>query len=130
VSNTDIYRGMDTVHPHLVPKVYAVLNEVNAHLPSGWVLCIFETSRTAERQLMLFRTGKSKIKTAKGKHCVKPQAEAVDVVFKHGGQWTWEDPVCSDGRRGWALVDSSAKGHNLRRISWDRPHLELKPEDR
>jgi hypothetical protein len=119
---TDICRDLSSVHPTLVRKAQAVLTDVNAQLPDDWKLCIFETFRSPARQLMLFQQGKSKIRTARGKHCQHP-AEAVDVVFQHHGQWTWESPY-------WQLVDASAVAHNLRRIAWDKPHLELKAADR
>lgn len=113
--------SLELVHPVLLRKVLAVLHDVRPKLPRDWELEVFETHRTPERQRWLFDHGRSKIRSAKGKHCQSP-AEAVDVVFKYKGRWTWDAPY-------WTLVDRSAVAHNLRRITWDKPHLELKAED-
>ncbi len=123
---TSIDRDLTKAHHALIPKVEAVLADVNGHLAgTGWELRVFEVTRTPARQLWLFNHGASKIKTARGPHCKRPP-EAVDVVFWHEGRWCW--PLLNDPK--WTLVDKSAKAHNLRRISWDKPHLELKPADR
>lgn len=121
-----IDRDLKKAHKVLQNKVTAVIADVNGHLKgTGWELRVYEVYRAPERQLWLYNHGMSKIKTARGKHCRTP-TEAVDVVFWHDGQWVW--PPLNDPK--WALVDKSAKAHNLRRITWDKPHLELKPEDR
>jgi hypothetical protein len=119
---------MRVVHPVLRRKAAAVLRDVNPQLPPGWELAVFETYRPPARQSALFRKGTSLLRRG-SKHSRRP-AEAVDVVFRRDGQWSWVAPTCADGRTGWDLVDASAKAHHLRRILWDKPHLELREEDR
>lgn len=116
-------------HPLLQRKIPALLKEVNAHMPAGWELILFETYRSREQQLAYYKAGTSKLKF--GKHCLMP-CEAADFVFKHMGIITWNAPqVKLRGRviSGWDILDLSAEAHNLHRISWDKPHVELKLEE-
>lgn len=116
----------EEVHPVLLRKVLAVLSDIRCRLPDGWELDIYETYRSPQRQLKLYRSGVSKVKF--GKHNLKP-CEAVDIVFKYNGSWTWNAPILF-GKPGWTVVENCKALHNLRIISWDKPHCELKAEDK
>ncbi len=118
-----VNRDMSLVHKDLQEIVKKVRNEINPLCPSGWSLEVFETYRTKERQRKLVNEGKSK--TMNSKHCLKP-TRAVDLVWKHNGNWTWKDPKLTNGKKGWAYLEELKKKYNLRIIRWDKPHLELK----
>ena len=119
----EIKRDMSCVHKDLASKTQSILKSVNKHCPSGWEIAVFETCRTTERQKKLVQDGYSK--TMKSKHLKRP-SEAVDLVWKHNGKWSWESPRLTNGKDGWGYLEELKKAEGLRIISWDKPHLELK----
>lgn len=130
-TSTAICRDLDYVHPELLPKVQAVITDVNSHLDTQqWRLAIFETARSRARQQSLVKAGTSM--TMNSKHCLVP-SEAVDVVFQRNDArrgWTWVWPPADDPK--WALVESSAVAHGIHRLrrngkTWDHPHLQYRP---
>jgi peptidoglycan L-alanyl-D-glutamate endopeptidase CwlK len=48
---------------------------------------VFETLRTPKRQIKLFKEGRTK--TLKSRHLL---GEAVDIVYKGNGKWSWDFP--------------------------------------
>ena len=128
-TGTGICRDLKYVDIEFQPKVLAVLADVNDALAKKGLsakirLAIFETQRSEARQKILFRDGYSK--TLKSKHMESP-CKATDVVFQRytskTGKWEWYWPALDSWE--WDLVDSSAKAHNIDRIAWDAPHLEM-----
>jgi len=117
-----INRDTSRVDRTLLRKVNAVITDVNAQLPSGWEIAIFETSRTTNRQQALFKQRTTR--TLKSKHIPDKNGivNAVDLVFKYQGNWCWS---CNF----WHLVESAKINHGIKIIESqtfiDHPHCEL-----
>jgi hypothetical protein len=98
---TSIDRRTDRVDPALLRKVEAVIADVQARLPAGWTLAIFETARSPARAAWLKANGYSW--TTRSKHVpdAKGVVRGVDIVFRDPkGRWTWEAPRFVDARLG------------------------------
>jgi hypothetical protein len=117
-----INRDTSRVERTLLKKVKKVIEIVNKQLPSGWELAIFETSRTTERQQVLFKQHVTK--TLKSKHIPDKTGtcHAVDVVFMYQKNWVWS---CNF----WHLVEEAKLANGIRIIKSptfvDHPHCEL-----
>lgn len=127
-TSTEICRDISYLAADFQPKVLAVISDVNGNLKKRGLsdklrLAVFETKRSSARQEMLFKQGRTK--THNSKHEEEP-CKAADVVFQKYNQrtnnWEWFWPM--SGSWEWKLVDSSAAAHNIKRISWDAPHLQ------
>lgn len=90
---------------------------------------IFETARSPGRQAELYAVGRDPDAPHFGRTVTRamPYQSAhqyglgVDLVFKVGGVWTWEEP-----RRGeWERMERLARHAGLVTLSFERPHVQL-----
>lgn len=91
--------NLTLLHPTMRRKVVAICEDAHAH---GIELQIFETYRSSERQLELFKEGATKLKTVGVHH----YGLAADIVFTDvGGGPSWKG--------NFDLIGHLARAHNL-----------------
>ena len=115
---SEICREVAKIHPEVVKRTLAILNECKQ---AGLKVDVFETRRTLERQKWLKSNGKSK--TLNSYHRL---GLAVDIVFKTPkGNWTWRK-----ADKNWDQLAVIMEKHGMRslwkRSGWDGPHCELR----
>lgn len=132
-TKTTICNDVEYLHPLLRDKVAAVISDVQAHFDSVKVkIKLFETGRSAARQVQLVKNGTSK--TMNSKHLKGRAADIVPFVLINK-RWTptWSSIKGNDGRTVWELITSSAESHGLDRVWFngkngkyvDGPHVSL-----
>jgi peptidoglycan L-alanyl-D-glutamate endopeptidase CwlK len=108
-------------HPAFVPRVMALQERLVAE---GIPLEVFETVRSPFRQAELYARGRTlpgtKATNAKAWESLHQYGLAVDLVFKVGGQWTWNEP-----RPGlWLRYQQLALAQGLEVLSFEKPHVQ------
>jgi hypothetical protein len=131
-----VIRDMSKVHPTLKDRLPAFLRTLNAEMPEGYVVEIFETYRTPQRYRQCINAGTSKVKNPwNGPHSIKKDGfvHAVDCVPKYKGVWTWATFKTKLGRTVWEAMNVIAKQYGFKRVWFktkygkvvDGPHLEV-----
>lgn len=115
---------LDHLHPSFREAVQVVLTTLNN---DGHPFRIFEAYRTPQRQLFLYRQGR----TAPGSIVTKASpwysyhqfGLAADFVLFQGGSWSWD----SKGKlsRHWEALHRVGRANGLEPLSWELPHLQM-----
>ncbi len=89
-----VIRDMTLLYPKFASRVVAALESCHR---AGYPMEVFETWRSAERQLWLYEQGRSRpgavVTNAKPWESAHALGLAVDVAARINGSWTWDFPV-------------------------------------
>ncbi len=85
--STSVISDINGLYPPFKEKIIQLQKDIQA---AGLPHKVFETFRSAERQLSVYKQGKSKIKT-NGMHYYLIAADLVPCIGKNG--WTWDRPA-------------------------------------
>ncbi|KJR43135.1 Peptidase M15B and M15C, D,D-carboxypeptidase VanY/endolysins domain protein [Candidatus Magnetoovum chiemensis] len=120
-----IDNALKNLHPLLRGKITALMQKLDVeNLPFK----LFEGYRSPQRQRELYSKGRSvagKIVTnAKPWSSYHQYGLAVDFVLYINGKWSWD--TNGDKGKWWDKLHELAKNIGLERLSFEKPHLQLK----
>jgi peptidoglycan L-alanyl-D-glutamate endopeptidase CwlK len=109
---------------NVYPPAYKMFQELVVKArENGLPVGIFEAQRSATRQDLLFKKGKTK---AKAWHSWHQYGLAADIVFIRGGNWSW-----AEKRSNWEALGKIGKDLGLEwggDWGWDMPHFEYQTD--
>lgn len=125
---SDRITRLEWLDRRFLPRLLALMAQLAA---AGIPLSVFETARSPMRQSILYERGRDPLGLDYGRTVTRARAYesahqyglAVDLVFRVGNAWTWDEP--EHGM--WARMSAMANAEGLQTLSFERPHVQLPP---